>query len=122
MILNSLIEKLENLEFAEVNLNALQSFNIPNAKVIKIETSKGYKNIFIKHKDITHNITVYDNDKISYFKENYLKYWHKQMPLYKLSVDISIDREVETIEDKDCRVCKLSQTDDFDYVIVDKEN
>lgn len=124
MILNSLIEKLEDLEFAEVNLNTLQKLNIPNVKIVKVVTSNDndYKNINIKHKDIVHNITIYDNDKIGYFKENYLKYWHKQMPLYKINVDISVDREIETIEDKKFKICKLSQTDDFDYVIVDKES
>lgn len=123
MILNSLIKKLEDLEFAEVNLKTLQNLNIPNVKVTKVTNSNDndYKDINIKHKDITYNITVYDNDKIDSFKKDYLKYWHKQMPLYELYYS-SIGREIETIEHEDYRVCKLSLTDDFDYVIVDKES
>lgn len=98
--------------------------NIPNAKITEVTTfnGEGYREINIEHKNISHNIIIYDNDKIGYFKENYLKYWHKQMPLYKINVDISVDREIETIEDKKFKICKLSQTDDFDYVIVDKES
>ena len=123
MILNSLIKKLEDLEFAEVNLKTLQNLNIPNVKVTKVTNSNDndYKDINIKHKDITYNITIYNNDKIDSFKKDYLKYWHKKMPLYELYYS-SIGREIETIEHEDYRVCKLSLTDDFDYVIVDKES